>query len=594
MLSGDRKAAFQVYTPNRTARLRTAQPQPDPFGRGVRAGHSGLVVRHSKGQTRRKAGTQSQGPPARRQPSRRRRQEHMRDKPAHASADGRAPALWRPSTRPRLVLPILAAMAIGLVPALVVAHPARAAAGDVDFDSDIEAGEGDAFTFELRRTGGSASALDLTYTTVDGTATAGDDYTAVSGSVSFPANSSRDVVKRITVQGLQDSLDEDNETFNVVLKDGNTTVQTANGILDDDDATPSYTLTASPNPVGEGDTNAHITATLSAPSGRAVTIPFHTADGSAVSTEDYQSTSSTIAISPGATTNTALVPIVDDTYDDADVEYFTVLGGTGSNGEQRTSADLSVGITDDDVRPTVSVSAPGAAVEGSPLAFTVSLTSPSNRTVSVTATTSDGSATAGQDYDTINQQTVTFNPGDTTKTVTVTTLGDTVNEVDPETLTLTLASVVNAESGTMSAAGGIQDDDTAPHATLTPTSFSEGDAASTPTTFTVGLDAPSGRAVRIGYTVSSSTATAGEDFATVPAGELDFAKGQTSKTFTVGIIGDTTYEPDETFTITLSDLDAALSAGGALGARPITIQNDDTLPVLQPMTDIVRAEGDTS
>ncbi len=517
----------------------------------------------------------------------------MRYLPANASETGRAPSAWSPTTRLRLVLSIVAALAIGLVPALVIAHPAQAAAGDVDFEADIEAGEGDTFSFDLRRTGGwTSDPLNLTYTTVDGTATAGADYTPVSGTVSFPASSTRDVVKRIVVQGLQDTLDEDNETFSIVVKNGANTVTTGNGILDDDDSTPTYTLTAATNPVGEGVGNATVTATLSAVSGRPVTIPFHTQDDTAVAPEDYTAVANgSITINPGQPSGTAAIAITDDTYDDADLEYFKVIGGQGSNGEQRSNPDLSIGITDDDVRPTVSVSAPGAALEGTTLSFTVSLSSRSNRTVTVLATTSDGTATAGQDYTAVNQQMVTFNPGDTTHTVDVTTLSDTVNEVNPETLMLTLTSPVNADSGTMSAVGGISDDDDPPTATLTPTTVSEGDSGTAPATFTVTLDAPSGRVLHVGYTVSSDTATAGQDFVVNTGGTLTFNKGELTKTFTVGVIGDTMYEPDEQFKITLSDLDMALHAGGSLGDTAIAIPNDDAKPSLQPITDVIRAEG---
>ncbi len=519
----------------------------------------------------------------------------MRYLPANAST-GRSPSAWWPTTRLRLILSIVAALAIGLVPALVIAHPAQAAAGDVDFAADIEAGEGDTFSFDLRRTGGwTSSPLDLTYMTVDGTATAGADYTAVSGTVSFPASSTRDVVKRIVVQGLQDTLDEDNETFSVVVKNGPTTVTTGNGMLDDDDPTPTYTLTTATNPVGEGVGNVTVTATLSAVSGRAVTIPFHTQDNTAVAPEDYTAVpNGSITINAGQPSGTSTIAITDDTYDDADLEYFKVISGVGSNGEQRTNPDLSIGISDDDVRPTLSVSAPGATLEGTPLSFTVSLTSRSNQTVTVLATTSDGTATAGQDYTTINQQMVTFSPGATSHTVDVTTLSDTVNEVNPETLTLTLTSPVNAESGTMSAVGGISDDDDPPTATLTPTTVTEGDSGTTLKTFTVTLDGPSGRVLHVGYTVNSDTAIAGQDFAVNTGGTLTFNKGDLTKTFTVGINGDTTYEPNEQFKINLSDLDTALHAGGSLGDTAITIPNDDAKPSLQPVTDIIGAEGNTS
>src|SRR3954468_22129792 len=76
------------------------------------------------------------GPPARRQPSRRRRHEDMRNQPAHASADGRSPSLLRPPTWLRAALSVVAAAALGLVPTMFVATPAQAAAGDLVISYD--------------------------------------------------------------------------------------------------------------------------------------------------------------------------------------------------------------------------------------------------------------------------------------------------------------------------------------------------------------------------------------------------------------------------------------------------------------------------
>ena len=75
----------------------------------------------------------------------------MRYRPAHAAADGRRPSLFRTH---RLALTIAFAAVIGLVPAIFVATQAQAAAaGTIDFDSDVEDSEGAAFTFDLRRYG---------------------------------------------------------------------------------------------------------------------------------------------------------------------------------------------------------------------------------------------------------------------------------------------------------------------------------------------------------------------------------------------------------------------------------------------------------
>ena len=516
----------------------------------------------------------------------------MRYQPAHAATDP-VPFVLRAPQSLRLALSAAVAATIGFVPVAFVASPAQAAPGDVDFDSDIEAGEADSFTFELRREPGSADPLTLTYGTVDGTATAGEDYTPISGTTSFPAGSTRAVVKRFTVAGLQDSVDEANETFILRLTgtvNGNPVTIDAEGILDDDDPTPAYSLTV-PDPVTENAGNARVTATLTAASGRDVVIPISTAAGTATAGEDFTTTSTTITVPKGARTAYADVPILEDAFDEEDVESFTVTGATGGGGELNSGGALTVNVQDNDLMPTVGVTDPGNVTEDGDLDFEVTLSAPSNRTVTVVADTVDGSATAGADYTGVTTRTVTFAPGDTTETVTVDTQADALNEVNPETLSLRLSTPVHATAGDMTAEGGITDDDNPPEVSLSPATVAEGDTGPGTRTFTVSLDAPSGREVRIGYQVNGGTATAGEDFTAIPDGELVFAAGETTKTFTVDVLGDRLDETDETFGIVLSNPGATVT-GAALGANTITVTDDDATPEIASLGDLTVAEGD--
>lgn len=108
--------------------------------------------------------------------------------------------------------------------------------------------------------------------------------------------------------------------------------------------------------------------------------------------------------------------------------------------------------------PTVSI-ANANATEGSPVAFTVTLTGDTPvRTVPVTVVvnTSDGTATAPGDYTPAVSQVVTFAPGVSSQTVSVATATDNVAEGD-ETFTATLSNAVNAGIATGTATGTIND-----------------------------------------------------------------------------------------------------------------------------------------
>ncbi|GLY94295.1 Calx-beta domain-containing protein [Actinoplanes sp. NBRC 103695] len=501
----------------------------------------------------------------------------------------------------RLTLAAATAALIGFIPVLTVATPAYADPGDIDFTSDQESVESDAFVFELiREAGGPGSPkLDLEYLTVDGTAEAGKDYTGIPlTTTSFPANSTRAVTKKITVQGLTDDLDEDDETFTLRITGagGGAPVVEAQGILDDDDATPTYALSV-PDPVTENAGSARITATLSHVSGRNVTISAPSSDDTAVQPDDYTASPGVITVTAGSLTGYKDVPIIDDTRDEEDLEFFKVTGATGSNGEQRTGSVLQVNIGDNDVMPTLDIAAPGAVTEGGQLDFTVSLSAPSNRTVTVLASTEAGTATSA-DFTPFSNQPVIFMPGSTSETVSVQTTLDALNELDPEAFKLKLSSPapalpVHYTAGTLEATGSVTDDDVLPVVSLTPPTVAEGDSGTSSKTMTVALDNPSGREVKVGYTVQSGTATEGEDFEAVTPGELTFAAGEQSKTFVVKVKGDVKDEPNETLTVTLSNTGGTASLAPS-AAHTVTINDDDAKPTLDTFPNLTVDEGNTA
>ena len=124
------------------------------------------------------------------------------------------------------------------------------------------------------------------------------------------------------------------------------------------------------------------------------------------------------------------------------------------------------------VQPPPSISIADRAVPegdtGTTMAvFTLTLSGPSTNTVSVTYQTADGTATAGSDYTAAGPATVTFPPGTTAQTVSVSVIGDTLSE-DNETFFVNLSSPTNATIARAQAVGTILDDDAADFFTHTP------------------------------------------------------------------------------------------------------------------------------
>ena len=220
--------------------------------------------------------------------------------------------------------------------------------------------------------------------------------------------------------------------------------------------------------------------------------------------------------------------------------------------------------------PTFGI-ADASADEGDSATFTVTLNPAAADEVTVDwATSVAASDTAAQSDFTAGNGTLTFAAGDTSETFTVATLEDSVDEVD-ETFTVTLS---NASGATLpadaTATGTITDDDQAALA-IADAGADEGDEI----TFTVTLDPVSSREVTVDWatSVASGDTAVQADF-TADSGTLTFAAGDSSKTFTVATVEETTSEPDETFTVTLSSASGATLPADATATG--TIGDDDT------------------
>src|SRR5262245_12033515 len=142
--------------------------------------------------------------------------------------------------------------------------------------------------------------------------------------------------------------------------------------------------------------------------------------------------------------------------------------------------------------------------------FTVTLSAASTETGTVDYATANGTAVAPDDY-AIASGTLTFLPGETTRTASVDVRGDVLDE-DDETFNVDLANPVNATIDDGQGVGTITDDDPQPTVSIDDVTVTEGDTGTIAATFTVGLSVPSGRAVSVQYASADGTATAPADY----------------------------------------------------------------------------------
>ena len=446
--------------------------------------------------------------------------------------------------------------------------------------ADASATEGDTgsvnMTFTVTLSGAGSSRYTVDYASSDGTATAGADYTAVSGTLTFAAGTTS---RTLTVSVTGDAANEANETLTVTLSNASagTAIATATGtgtITDND--TPSFSIN-SPS-VAEGDsstTNLVFTVTLSPASATQVTVDYaDTGTGTATSGTDYTAlaSSTTLTFVAGTTTQTITVSVSGDTTYEADETVVLTLSGA-STGTNISTASGTGTITNDD--PGLSIDSPSVAEGDSNsvnLVFTVTMSPASSSQVTVNYARSGGTATSGTDFTALAaSNTLTFAANETSKTITVSVTGDTINEAD-ETVIITLSSASGADIVTASGTGTITDNDT-PNFSIDSPSVAEGDSSTTTLTFTVTLNPASHQPVTVDYAQTGGTATSGTDYTAVAAGMLSFAAGAASQTITVTVTGDTMYEASETVVLTLSNASSGTNIATASGTG--TIANDD-------------------
>ncbi len=203
--------------------------------------------------------------------------------------------------------------------------------------------------------------------------------------------------------------------------------------------------------------------------------------------------------------------------------------------------------------------------------FTVTLSPASSQSVTVNYATSADTAVANNDYDTTSGQ-LTFAPGETSQTITVTVNGDTDDEPD-ETFTVNLSNASNADIIDGTAVGTIVDDDGLGSLTISDQTVDEGDSGIVIAEFTVTLSPAPTSIVTVDYATANGSASAGSDFGAA-SDQLTFNPGQTSQTIQVTVNGDDTDEgASETFVVNLSNASGAnITDNQATGI----ITDDDT------------------
>ena len=344
-------------------------------------------------------------------------------------------------------------------------------------------------------------------------------------------------------------------------------------------APPPTVLTIGDVSITEGDTGVKILIFTVVQKGKRApqaTVDYATENNSAKAGSDYEHHFGTLAFS-GSRRLEIRVPIIGDTTTEL-TETFSVNLTNASGAGIQDPQGLGT-IIDNDTAPTLSISdqTVGEGDAGLTTAsFLVTLSEPSTVPVSVDYSTANGTATVlGLDYATANGH-ITFDPGETSKTIDVNVIGDVVTE-GTETFTVTLATPSNAQIGDGTAIGTIIDDEGSPVVSVgDATSVGEGDSGTTAVQFEVTLSRASTTQVSVNYSTAAGSAKSPDDFVAVPTTPLNFEAGTTTKPVTVQVVGDLTDESDELLHLALDTPQGAI-AGDMQGSG--LILDDDTTRV---------------
>ncbi|MEQ9289543.1 MAG: Calx-beta domain-containing protein [Cyclobacteriaceae bacterium] len=447
---------------------------------------------------------------------------------------------------------------------------------------------------------------DGTASPLNGIAKSGQDYTTKNQVVTFPALSV--ATQTVTVAVLIDNTVEYDENFvvnlsNLVVNGGrNVTLTNTSAVVDilnDDQAIISIADIT----VKEVDKQAIMSITMSNPVDQAVTVTGNTRPtGSAAKGNDYdQISGKSYTFDAGETFTNAevIVTIVDDNLVEATESFLLELSDIVANdknvvfssGGATDAGEITV--TDADAA-TISVSndTKTEKVDANML-FTVSLSAPVDKSVTITANTLSGTAIGGLDFTSIVNSPITFSPTDNQPQTFIVPIvdNDIVEATEEFILELTNITVeagrdvtfVGGGSST-TGVGTITDDDEA-FISINNVTMNEGNDGTQTYTFNVTLDKAVDQNVTVDFATADGTAIEAENDYDGNSGTLDFT-GAEGQVLTVPVIinGDLIVEDDEIFTVILDNLvvegERKVSISTESGIGTGILLNDDSRPVI--------------
>ena len=490
--------------------------------------------------------------------------------------------------------------------------------------------EGAVFEFQVTRSGDTRSAVSVPWSiALSGNLTSAD-FVATSGTVDFDAGSSTGT---LTVTAASDRVVEGAETFTVQLVPAAGSgislglQETATGVLVNDDVAIQAVLTAAATEGTSGSTSTY-TYTLSrtgdvarqashidwSVAGGAITQDGITYAGALSAGEFNGSTSGSLSWNAGdATTRTVTITVNNDSTIEGDEAFALALAGQTGDRSQLSADGMVAVVHDDDAQVAITRLSSASVTEGATgssqtVSFRVTRSGDSNSTLTVDLLPTGVAGATGPSSVTFQPQsgTVTITlPGGQTQVLTTqgsaqyvdvsyvlpgddTAQGNrnfSVALSNPQASRATgQADQTGIDNTAASATVAVTDDDDRVTVTPSQTSITEGNSGSTALTFTLARTGITSKETIVNWRIQPGTGVVvdANDFAAgqeslqvanngLPSGRVTFAAGETSKTVTVNITGDTAIEADEHLLLNLQ----VVAGNTQVADTAVTVLTDD-------------------
>lgn len=437
------------------------------------------------------------------------------------------------------------------------------------------------------RSGGAGTSLTVDYETIGGTATPIFDFQSRSGTLSFLAG---EIEKSVSINLTNDTLLESDEEFSIQLSDpskGELGAQSQARVIIEDDESSSGTIGWSVASIRnlEGAVGVDVVVERTGGSQGNVSVNYASSDLSAIAGVDYVSLSGSLIWGNGSTTpRTVTVTLLEDATEENDESFEIVLSGViggAELGDSRLIVEIQDNDDDDPSLPgkigfsmtLISVKESVGSVE-----IAVSRTGGSAGFLEVDYRFTDGGATRDSDFTGVDGSLIWADGDAADKVISVPIVDDGSFELDEDFLITLEAENSEILNDVFSVGVVIQNDDTSNTGTVV---FESGgqivsEDGKTVSVVVQRVGGATGSA-SVNYETQAGTALAGVDYLT-QVGVINWDDGDDQdKVISLNLIDDDLFEGNETYSITLNNV----NGGGVAGANSlhvITIADNELQP----------------